>query len=186
MEHNYKDISVAMERLGQMSPGQMGAWDRFMTTTEDKGALSQRQKAVVSVALSVCAKCEMSIMYHVKRALELGASNQEIMEAAWVAVIMGGGPALMYSQLVLKALEELQDVGEDEMIQRSQAQLAIDNDYKKLYWLLLDYVKAICNEAEAKCNGDESRVKLAMNIAENDSSILGRLALNESEKRGWD
>ncbi|HBK57937.1 MAG TPA: carboxymuconolactone decarboxylase family protein, partial [Spirochaetaceae bacterium] len=40
-------------------------------------------------------------------ALEAGATEEEILEAAWVAVLMGGGPALMHAGLVLEALKDL-------------------------------------------------------------------------------
>jgi alkylhydroperoxidase/carboxymuconolactone decarboxylase family protein YurZ len=48
----------------------------------------------------------MCIVVHVKNAVNAGANKQEILEAAWVAVMMGGGPALSYIQCVLKALED--------------------------------------------------------------------------------
>ena len=118
-------------------------------------------------------------------ALQLGATNQEIVEAAWMAVLMGGGPSLMFAQRAIQALEEFQDVGDEEQIKRVQAQLAIDSEYKKLYWQLLDYVKYICNEVEKICHESGARVKLAHNIAENDGRVLARLVSKECERRNW-
>lgn len=40
-------------------------------------------------------------------ALEAGATEDEIIESAWMAVLMGGGPALMHAGLVLDALRDL-------------------------------------------------------------------------------
>jgi len=38
--------------------------------------------------------------------MKAGASKEEILEAATVAILMGGGPALTYIAEVRKALEE--------------------------------------------------------------------------------
>jgi alkylhydroperoxidase/carboxymuconolactone decarboxylase family protein YurZ len=46
-------------------------------------------------------------MAHVKKCLEAGASKEQILEAAAVAVVMGGGPAYMYVPEVIEALEAL-------------------------------------------------------------------------------
>ena len=43
-----------------------------------------------------------------KNALDSGASKEEIMESCYVAVLMGGGPAMMQIRRVMKALEDLE------------------------------------------------------------------------------
>ncbi|MCS6782638.1 MAG: carboxymuconolactone decarboxylase family protein, partial [Gloeomargarita sp. SKYG98] len=47
--------------------------------------------------------------FHTRAALQAGATAQEIMETLSVAVMMGGGPALMYATHALDALAELQN-----------------------------------------------------------------------------
>ena len=48
------------------------------------------------------------IAVHVSKALEAGATKDEIMESAFVAVLMGGGPAMVYTKMVYDALQEYQ------------------------------------------------------------------------------
>jgi AhpD family alkylhydroperoxidase len=163
----------------------MEAWNRFISLNEREGAISPRRKELIAVALSVYSKCDMSIARYVKKALRLGARRDEIIEAAWIAVLMGGDPVLMHLQHVLKALEEFSEVEEEELIQLAQAQLAIDSEYKKLYYRLLDYVKCICNQTETVCRGGAARRRLAINIAEADGSVLRRIVAQECERRGW-
>ena len=44
---------------------------------------------------------------HVKKCLDLGATKEEILDAASVAVMMQGGPSFTYLPKVLQALEAL-------------------------------------------------------------------------------
>ncbi|MFB6214932.1 MAG: carboxymuconolactone decarboxylase family protein [Candidatus Bipolaricaulia bacterium] len=42
------------------------------------------------------------MVFHVKNALDASATEEEIIEAAWVAVLMGGEPALMHAGMTLE------------------------------------------------------------------------------------
>ena len=185
MKTRVREISSGLGKISKDSPKQMEAWQHFMAIIEKDGALSPRRKELIAIALSVCAKCEWCIAFHVKKALQIGATRQEIMESAWMAILMGGGPALMYTQLVEQALDDFYYVGEDEEFQTAQAQLAIDSDFKKLYFKLEEYAKRICNIAEDMCHGKEDRMRLALNIAETDGSVLERLVKKEIKSREW-
>jgi AhpD family alkylhydroperoxidase len=78
-----------------------------MEYVEKEGALKVKDKALIAIACAVVAHCEWCVAVHVKHALDSGATENEILESAWVGVLMGGGPSLMYAQGVLKALEDM-------------------------------------------------------------------------------
>ncbi len=102
-------LNEANDSLGRFSkawPEQMKGFGAFMQAVESPGALDSKQKELIAVALSINAHCHWCIAYHVSGAMEKGATDKEVMEAAWVAVLMGGGPAVMYMQLVEKAVNE--------------------------------------------------------------------------------
>ncbi|MCW4051037.1 MAG: carboxymuconolactone decarboxylase family protein [Candidatus Bathyarchaeota archaeon] len=185
MSVRFEEVSSNLLKLRQLSPDQMGAWDKFTSLYQKEEVLSYRHKELTAIALAVNIRCEWCIATHVKNAIQSGATNQEIIEAAWIAVLMGGGPTLMYAQRVLQALDEFQDISDEELVIRSQAQLSILDEYKKLYWHLIDYVRHTCNEVEKLVNNSDARWKLAHNIAENDSKILTRLVTKEIERKGW-
>lgn len=86
---------------------QTSAFLNLMNATESHGSLSSKFKELIAISISVVVKCEWCIDFHVKSALDKGATKEEIMEASWVAVLMGGGPALMYMQYVQNALDKL-------------------------------------------------------------------------------
>ncbi|MBD3260214.1 MAG: carboxymuconolactone decarboxylase family protein [Candidatus Altiarchaeales archaeon] len=105
------EVDGSLKFLGKQYPNQMKAFGNFMQSAEKEGALSHKNKELISIALSVATHCRWCIAHHVKQALEAGATEDEIMEACFVAALMGGGPSLMYTQLVVKAIKEF-DGGE--------------------------------------------------------------------------
>ena len=71
------------------------------------GVLSEKFKELIAVSLAVKAQCEDCIIHHLKELIELKATDEEINEAIWVAVMMGGGPSLVYLMKAQKILKEL-------------------------------------------------------------------------------
>ena len=100
------EVKTLIERLQKESPKQTAAFNQFMLSVEKPGALSTKDKDLINVALSISAQCEWCIALHVKGALNNGASREEIIDAAMQAVLMHGGPALMYLIPVEKAIDE--------------------------------------------------------------------------------
>lgn len=96
-----------MKTFGEHSPDSMKNFQRLMGAVEKDKVLSAKTKELMAIAISITQQCEWCIAFHVNNALEEGATEDEIMEAAWVAVLMGGGPALMHAGLVLEALDEM-------------------------------------------------------------------------------
>lgn len=58
------------------------------------------------VAVTAALRYEPCLREQVKGALQLGASHQEIFEAAGVAILIGGGPTAAYCALYL--MDELE------------------------------------------------------------------------------
>ncbi len=101
-----EEIKELVARLQKESPEQMEAFHKFMFAVEKPGALDTKMKELVNVGLAVAAQCEWCIALHVKGALDAGATKEEIIDAALQAVLMHGGPALMYMIPVEKAIDE--------------------------------------------------------------------------------
>ena len=101
------EVKGSLQQLTKEYPHLMRAFSGFMGEVEKKNALDRKTKELISVALIIVAHCKWCIAFHVKGALEAGANKEEVMESCFVAALMGGGPALMYTQLAVKALEDL-------------------------------------------------------------------------------
>jgi AhpD family alkylhydroperoxidase len=105
---------VALEKESKQLLGQMGkehgslmqGFAGLGKAVMPDHALTKKTKELICVALAVATQCDKCIAHHVHGALDNGATRAEIVEAAGVAVYMGGGPKLMYAENVLKALDD--------------------------------------------------------------------------------
>ncbi|MBD3212017.1 MAG: carboxymuconolactone decarboxylase family protein [Candidatus Lokiarchaeota archaeon] len=102
-----REIQNTMNSFGKVNPAAMEGFQKFMGASKEDGALSQKVKEIIGVALSVSKQCEWCVALHVKNALEEGATKEEIVEACLVASMMGGGPSLMFTANVLKSIKDL-------------------------------------------------------------------------------
>jgi len=94
-----------VDRLERELPAAMKAFREFHDAVAADGALTARTKKLIMVGISVAVRCEPCVRTHVASAKEMGIPREEIMEAAGVAVLMGGGPSLAYAGRCL--LDEL-------------------------------------------------------------------------------
>lgn len=76
-----------------------------------EGAVSAKVKEMIALGIAIADHCVPCIRAHVAGCLEEGATQEEIIEAAQVAVVMGGGPAISHLPLVIEALDELRERG---------------------------------------------------------------------------
>ncbi len=106
MKDLLKEFHTYTSLWKEKSPEQISKFMELLEAIEKPGYLDTKIKELIAVAISVVVQCQWCIAFHVKSALDAGAKPEEIREAAWVAVLMGGGPKLAYMQLVEKALEE--------------------------------------------------------------------------------
>lgn len=106
MKNKLLEVQNVISDLKKDLPEQMAAFQNFLAASEKPSVLDTRQKELISIALSICAQCEWCIAFHVKNAFAAGATRQEILDASSLAVLMHGGPALMYMIPLLEALEE--------------------------------------------------------------------------------
>ncbi len=102
----YKRFGETLKELSEKHPDFVKAFHNFFEVAEGEGALDKKTKELISVALAVKSQCPYCIAFHVKNALELGATEDEIIESAYLAVLMGGGPSLAYMGYVFDALKE--------------------------------------------------------------------------------
>ncbi len=106
MRKAIEDFHGAMKMLSRNNPETMRDFTKFMDSVLKEGYLDTKTKELIALGMAITARCKYCIGLHVEKALKAGASKEEILEAATVAILMGGGPALTYIAEVKKALEE--------------------------------------------------------------------------------
>jgi len=95
-----------LRTFGQFNPKSMKAFQDFMNSIKADGALSTKFKEIIGIAISVYIHCEFCTAWHVKRAMEQGATREEILEACQVAATVGSGHALMSTHYAIKAIDD--------------------------------------------------------------------------------
>jgi AhpD family alkylhydroperoxidase len=58
------------------------------------GALSEKHKRLIAMCMSAQGQCEKCVDIHARAAMYHGATRYEIMEALFVAMLVGGAPCL--------------------------------------------------------------------------------------------
>lgn len=69
------------------------------------GNLGKKQKELIAIGISVVINCESCMEWHIKKALDDGATENEIVEAIEVGIEMGGGPATASARFAMNVLE---------------------------------------------------------------------------------
>lgn len=103
------DLKRQMGKLNKEMPNIMkNGFDQLSNEALKDGALSKKEKELITVALGIAALCEHCIKLHTPLAVNAGASRAELLEASGVAMMMRGGPAVTYvATELLPLLDEL-------------------------------------------------------------------------------
>jgi AhpD family alkylhydroperoxidase len=92
-----------------LSEGQPKAMKAFSTLHEavtEPTALDRKTKELLALAIGVAARRDGCISYHTHDALNSGATEAQILDALGVAIMMGGGPSVIYATHVVEAMEQ--------------------------------------------------------------------------------
>lgn len=104
-----QQIGKQFELMGTHMPSYNGKFMEFSREMFKGDAIPRKEKSLIAVAVSIVQQCEWCIVYHVKLAMEAGASEKELREAGYVATALGGGPAAMHMIILENAIEEFRN-----------------------------------------------------------------------------
>lgn len=90
-----KDCSGSEELSAGVSETE-ARFHEFLKSANSPGLLGAKTKQAMAIALSVLARCEPCVKSHVKKARSMGFTQEEIDEAAWMAIAFGGAPLMMF------------------------------------------------------------------------------------------
>lgn len=102
----YHELVRLMEKLGGEIPETMGAFDNLHKSSTKDGALSKKTKELIALGIAITVRCDGCISFHVNDAVKSGASTAEVVETIGVAVLMGGGPSVVYGCEALEAMHQ--------------------------------------------------------------------------------
>ena len=108
---SYKEIGEWMEKLGQEIPNPMQSFGALHESTIKDGALDSKTKELIALGIAITVRCDGCIAFHVHDALSAGATKAEIAETISVAILMGGGPSVVYGIEALQAVSQFEKEG---------------------------------------------------------------------------
>lgn len=76
--------------------------------TYREGALSKEVKELLGLVASLVLRCDDCIKYHIIRCHEEGVSNEKLVEALAIGLVVGGSITIPHLRRALQAWDELQ------------------------------------------------------------------------------
>ena len=104
--HLTRDINNALRPFRQSQSTVMQGFAQLAQASMAEGAISAKHKELIALAIGVAARCDGCIGFHVQALIKLGCTKEELAEMLGVAVMMGGGPSLMYAGETMRAFDE--------------------------------------------------------------------------------
>lgn len=101
-----KDLSGMLRDLRRGSPDVMKAFAALAQTALQPTALDLKTKELIALAIGIATRCDDCIAFHVKAAVENGATEAEITETLGMAIYMGAGPSAMYASHAFQAYKQ--------------------------------------------------------------------------------
>ena len=99
-----------LKKFGKIRDFQKELGDKFFDWYDavfEEGALSQREKALIALAVSHAVQCPYCIDAYTKGSLEKGADEEQMMEAVHIAAAIRGGASLVHGVQMMNKVEDL-------------------------------------------------------------------------------
>ena len=109
MEHYYhKDDLAKFADIGKASPE---LWEKFLswyTAVFAEGALTEREKALIALAVAHTVQCPYCIDAYTNTCLEKGSNVDQMTEAVHVAAAIRGGSSLVHGVQMRNIVEKVE------------------------------------------------------------------------------
>jgi AhpD family alkylhydroperoxidase len=101
-----KDVTAQLRNLRADAPEVMKAFSNLAQAATVSKALDAKTKKLIALGIAVAVRCDDCIAFHVKAALERGATKDEVTETLGLAIYMGAGPSVMYATHAIEAYSQ--------------------------------------------------------------------------------
>jgi 4-carboxymuconolactone decarboxylase len=107
METYYDPADLAkFGEIGKDAPELAKKFFDYYADVFREGELTEREKALIALAVAHAIQCPYCIDVHAKGASSAGATREEMAEAIHVAAVIRGGASLVHAVQALQTLEE--------------------------------------------------------------------------------
>ncbi len=106
-QQHYTEWPGRVAAMKEAAPDITRAFGGMFQKLMGEGALSAREKELIALAIGMAVRCEACIYAHTEKAVNAGATREQLLELAGVLVTMQGGPGYVYVPKLLDALDAL-------------------------------------------------------------------------------
>jgi AhpD family alkylhydroperoxidase len=106
--NDYRDVLI--QRVGdfaKLSPDVVRGLHTIESSASKTKHLDPKIHEIIALAVAVTTRCDGCIAVHAKKAVELGATREEIAEALGTAIALNAGVALTYTARVFDTIDAL-------------------------------------------------------------------------------
>ena len=115
MSHGHavqEELREPARALRRAIPEVYAGYRQLHTAAYAEGALDQKTKELIALAIAVSEECDGCIASHARGAARTGATEAEVAEALGVAIAMNGGPGTVYGPRAFAAFLEFAEEAE--------------------------------------------------------------------------
>jgi AhpD family alkylhydroperoxidase len=91
---------MSLELISKQQPEVVAALYKLKGAVFKEGALSVREKELIAVAVSALLRCDECIVLHAKKAVEAGATKDELRESLLVAMYLAGPSTVIWTDRI--------------------------------------------------------------------------------------
>lgn len=102
------EFKKSAHKAKEQAPDAINGFGNMYAKIMRDGAVPLKTKELIAAAIGVATQCDPCIKLHVQKCLDLGCTREEVLEAASVGVMMGGGPAYTHLPVVVETVDALQ------------------------------------------------------------------------------
>lgn len=108
-----KEFDVFRKKMNEriLNSGNLGL-KRFWALDSrayEPGALDEKTKELLGLATSMVLKCEDCVTYHIIRCIQLGMTNEELLEAINIALVVGGSITIPHIRRAVDVIDKCRE-----------------------------------------------------------------------------
>ncbi len=102
------ELRAQLKTLRVGAPDVMKAFGAMAQAATAGKTLNTKTKELIALGIAVAIRCDDCIAFHVKAALDHGATREEVLETLEMAIYLGAGPSVMYATHALEACSQFE------------------------------------------------------------------------------
>ena len=91
---------MSLELISKQQPEVIAALYRLKGTVFKEGAISIKEKELIAVAVTALLRCDECMVFHANKAVEAGATKDELREALLVAMYLAGPTTVIWTERI--------------------------------------------------------------------------------------